>query len=293
MNEFVRSHQLPCYFALAYAISWALWLPLIATRQEWWSVDLPAWWHYLGAAGPVSAALLVTATSEGRAGLRELARQYSPWKVHWSWLAFAVLSPLILLAGALVTAKLADGRWPTYDEIARTSNLPALGLPLTLLAHILTFGVGEETGWRGFALPRLQVRWSAIHATNVLWAFWAAWHIPAFFENPSMMSSGVVEIIGWFAALWMGAIFLTWLYNSSQGSLLVVLIWHGLFNVFSASEASDLVAAAISMGVIAIAITILFLAGPGELRGLSRRAGKRQQHRSILARRGIDRMSLS
>jgi hypothetical protein len=137
------------YFIVAYLLSWSLWLPLVASVQGWWRLDIPAWWHYAGAAGPASAAFIVAGMSEGRAGVQRLLRQFSPARVRWPWLAFAVLSRLALLALGLGLARLADGEWPAYAELARDEKLPALGLPLTLLVHTVTFGVGEETGWRG------------------------------------------------------------------------------------------------------------------------------------------------
>ena len=147
-----------------------------------------------------------------------------------------------------------------------------------LTVHVLTFGIGEETGWPGFALPRLQSCATATHSTHILAVFWGVWHVPSFFENDSMMSMGSVQIFGWAAGLWMGAVFLTWLYNSSTGSLLVVELWHGLFNLFAASDAPDIVAAVPTMGVIAIAIFAINHAGPRDLRGLSPRSGCRQMH---------------
>jgi hypothetical protein len=117
-----------------------------------------------------------------------------------------------------------------------------------------------------------------MRATHILAAFWGVWHVPAFFEDGSLMSMGPVQVFGWAAGLWMGAVFLTWLYNSSTGSLLVVVLWHGLFNLFAASEAPDIVPAVLTMGVIVIAIFAIHRAGPRELRGLSRESGRRQVH---------------
>jgi uncharacterized protein len=144
----VQRSPVLAYFVIAYLISWSFWLPLVASVQ--------GWWHYAGAAGPVGAALIVAAVSEGRVVVQGLLRQFSPSRVRWPWLAFAILSPLALLA---------------------------LGLGLTLLVHTLTFGVGEETGWRGFVLPRLQERHSAMRATHLLAVGWGLWHLPTFFRK--------------------------------------------------------------------------------------------------------------
>ena len=275
MLGIVRQHPVAAYFVVAYAVSWTLWLPRVATAQGWWRHDVPAWWHYAGAFGPAAAAMLIAALTGGRAGLRALLGQFSPSRVRWPWLAFALLSPLVLAAAGLLAARVIDGEWPSLAALSHAGDLPAL--PLTLLIQIVTFGLGEETGWRGFALPRLQRDRSAIRATHLLALGWGLWHVPAFFENASFMQMGILQVAGWAAGLWLGAIFLTWLYNSSGGSLIVVVLWHGLFNQFSASEAGSIVAMVITMGVIVIAIVAMRLAGTQELRGLSPQAGPRQR----------------
>lgn len=266
------------FFACAYGISWALWLPLVATAQGWWEVNIPDWWHYTGAYGPLLAALAVAWLTEGHTGIQALWSQYRLARVRPGWLLFAIGSPLVLLSIGLGVVRLVDGAWPSLADLSHAGNLPALALPLTLLIHILTFGIGEETGWRGFALPRLQRERIALRATGLLWLGWAGWHLPTFFENNTFTEMGAVQLIGWCAGLWMGAIFLTWLYNSSRGSLLVVVLWHGVYNQFAASEASAIIPAVLTFGVILLAIGIMRLAGPEELTGFSRHAGQRVTH---------------
>ncbi|MDZ7336120.1 MAG: CPBP family intramembrane metalloprotease [candidate division KSB1 bacterium] len=90
---------------------------------------------------------------------------------------------------------------------------------------LLTYGIGEETGWRGYALPRLQKNHSALSATVILWVFWALWHLSAFFYlyDPTI-------VIGFLLGVLAGAIVFTWLYNSTGGSILMVTLLHGVFN---------------------------------------------------------------
>lgn len=267
------------YFAISCALSWLLWLPRIASEQGWVGAFVPKWWHYAGAAGPICAALIVTARTEGRPGFRRLVEQFDVRRGARTWIVFTVLSPVLLFAVAALAARAASGRWPSYAAVAKTSNLPALGLPLTFLVHLATFGIGEETGRRGFALPRLQARHSALAATLLLTIGWGIWHVPSFFENPGYMELGIIDLIGWTVGLALGAVFLTWVYNSTSGSLLAIVVWHGVFNTLIVSEAAPgLIAAVMTTGVMILAVFALIIAGPRELRGLSRHAGLRQQH---------------
>jgi membrane protease YdiL (CAAX protease family) len=119
---------------------------------------------------------------------------------------------------------------------------------------------GEEIGWRGFLLPALQRQRSAFKATLILWPIWVGWHIPAIFYLPSYKAIGVAMVPALALSILAGSILLTWLANGS-GSLLAVVIWHGLFNVFTASEASHgTVAMVMSIVVMAWAALIVIVA---------------------------------
>ncbi|MBX2998063.1 MAG: CPBP family intramembrane metalloprotease [Caldilineaceae bacterium] len=111
---------------------------------------------------------------------------------------------------------------------------------------MLTSGIGEETGWRGYALPRLQQGRSPLSDTVVLWIFWGLWHLPLFFYTHEL-SVLPMFLVGRFA----GAVVFTWLTNSTGGTILIVAVWHGLFNFTIACETcgSGVGAAAVSMMV--------------------------------------------
>lgn len=273
----MTKRPLLAYFSIACAVSWTAWLPRIASQQGWWAWSVPEWWHYAGAAGPITAALLVTSRAEGRAGVADLLGQFRV-RPATGWLLVALGSPLALFAIGATVARAATGAWPAFDEIAQTQNLPALGLLPTLLVHVMTFGLGEETGWRGFALPRLQARHDALRATLLLSAGWGLWHVPSFFGNPGYATLGPVDLVGWSIGLVLGAIFLTWLYNSTRGSLMAIVLWHGLFNTLVASEAATgLIAAVMTTGIMVLAVVALGMSGARHLTGLSRDAGQRLQ----------------
>ena len=173
---------------------------------------------------------------------------------------------MLLFTGAALMDRLLNGTSPTLSAIGRVNFLPALGLAAIPL-WILTSGLGEEVGWRGYLLPALQRRRGALKATLLLWLVWLGWHAPFFFYVPSYREMGLVGVPELAFSLLAGAVLLTWLANGS-GSLLMVILWHGLFNVFTASEAGrGSLAMGLSMAVIAAAVAILALARPSDLAG--------------------------
>jgi uncharacterized protein len=254
-----ETRDLTLYFVIAYAISWSIGIPLALQRQGLLAAGLPYWLHYLVAYGPLLSAVLVTGLSEGRPGLKKLWGRMVMWKVQPVWWAVAV-SPLLLGAGIALVLFLIFGKPVSMADLGQVNFLPSLGLA-ALVLWILTFGLGEETGWRGFALPRLQRNRSALSAALILAVFWALWHLPQFFYlfDPSIA-------VGWLFGLVCGSIVLTWLFNSAGGSVLIVAVWHGCFNFITASDAgSGILAAAVSTVVMLWAVVVVLWFKPQNL----------------------------
>ena len=248
-----RFKNLLLYFVFAYAISWTIGIPLALAKQGVIQPLFPAWFHYLVGYGPMISALIVTWLTEGKQGLNLLWKRIIHWRVGGVWW-LAALSPLILGVVAAWVMNLLTPNKISISELGVVNFLPPLGLG-ALFLWVMTFGVGEEIGWRGYALPRLQKDRSALAATLILFFFWALWHLPQFFYvfEPTIA-------IGWAIGLFAGAIVFTWLLNSVQGSILIVAVFHGCFNYISASSAGNgLLAAVVSTVVMVWAIAVVFL----------------------------------
>jgi len=207
-----ESRELILYFLLAYGISLILWLPMLYENSH----------HHLsivllciGTFGPTLAALITQRISVGN------------WKAVRLWtglknLAIGVASggALVLLA-AFTTAFFMTRsgfdhwRWPALLQIFTLFGPNLLGGPL-----------GEEAGWRGYALPRLQSRFSPVVSSLLLGFLWANWHLP-------LILAHVYNITWWqFVTMTMAAsVFLTYCYNKSKGSTPAAIIVHGLYNV--------------------------------------------------------------
>jgi membrane protease YdiL (CAAX protease family) len=253
--------KLVAYFTLAYTLSWSIGIPLALAHQGIIPATLPWWTHYLVAYGPLFSALIVTGVSDGLPGLKELGSRMIRWSCPKWWIV--ALSPLIIGYAALRILTSLTGSETTLAMLGVVNYLPPLGIG-ALLLWIFTFGLGEETGWRGFALPRLQKGRSALAATMILAVFWALWHLPQFFYvfDPSMA-------IGWVIGLFAGAVVLTWLYNSTGESILIAAIWHGCFNFMTASNAdTGALPAVLSTLVIVLAVVVIARYKPQNLMSL-------------------------
>jgi membrane protease YdiL (CAAX protease family) len=153
---------------------------------------------------------------------------------------------------------LISGEWSSVTQFGRVAEYPALDWYVGWALWILTFGLGEETGWRGYALPRLQRDRSARSATLIVGLLWAFWHLPAFFYNFELTVFGMVAFV---VSILSGAVVLTWLFNSTRGSLIPAILWHGSFNA-AVAGAEGFVAALVSAFIIAGAIWIGNYYGP-------------------------------
>jgi len=261
-----RRHPLPVFFVLASLISWALWSPLWLPRLGVQAPHPTPFQHPLGAIGPIAAAFVVTALTEGRAGAARLLRGIVAWRGRTAWLFTATFGPLAVLAAAVAIARVAgqgDASFAGFGVSKEFPGLPVLGF---FFYNVFTFGYGEETGWRGFALPRLQARHGAFTATFLLTIGWALWHAPLFLYRPGYSSMGAGAIAGWFFSLLTGAILLTWIFNGSRGSILAVALFHASIDVvFTSDVASAFVVNVAGAIITLLGIVVLLIAGPRRL----------------------------
>jgi membrane protease YdiL (CAAX protease family) len=159
----------------------------------------------LGTLGPLVAALAaVSAVAGGRRGLAPFLCSLGRWRVGVVWGLVAVLGPFILFF--LPPAALAPFGQPRPNLGAILAKFGEANWLVVSFLGSAIYGVGEEPGWRGFALPCLQARSSALLATCILAVLWAGWHAPFFFDR---LQFGFGEVSGFFLGLLAGAIVLT------------------------------------------------------------------------------------
>jgi membrane protease YdiL (CAAX protease family) len=274
MREFITRHTLSAYFILACAISWLIWLPLVAAAWGY-AIGLLPYHHFYGALGPCLAAFIVTAITGGKIGLISLVQRIVLWRTGVIWYLIALFAPLVLFVLAVAVGSFSTEDWSVLQQFGTSDEFPQFGLLSLWLFHIVTFGFGEEIGWRGFALPRLQQKNSAFVATLILSVFWAIWHIPTFFYRPGYAEMGLFAIVGWFFSIVMGAMLLTWLYNSTRGSVLIVSLFHGSVDIaFTSKGGGEDIMNMIGMFMMVWSIAVILIYRPAHLSAVGKKVEK-------------------
>ena len=203
----IKRYPLAAFFVLAYAFAWSL---VLLTRVS-------MVFGFLALFGPAAAAMFVTACTDGRAGVGNLFRALAIWRVGLGWYVVALALPALLsLAAAGVS--LVFGAPPDihFSELS----------PLTAILFILV--IGEELGWRGYALPRLQARYGGLGASLILGMLWAAWHLPnQFIPGLEFYGYGFPAFALYVVPM---TVLFTWLANQTHGSVLLAWLFHGAIN---------------------------------------------------------------
>jgi membrane protease YdiL (CAAX protease family) len=230
LRAIAGNHPLITYFVLAFAFTWIGSLVYYFTLSKGGQA-LPAFlglpgaivWYY----GPALAAIIVTRAIDGTTGVRQLLRRLLTWRVGWGWYVFIVLYPLALHLTVVCIRWLLGGSEPRFftSEGVPAGN-PLLTLLGLVLVQILLRGLGEEPGWRGFALPKMLARWNALAASLLLGLIWALWHFhPANF-------AALLPIAIWFVLNVVATtVVYTWVFNNTGGSLLIAVLFHMTLNV--------------------------------------------------------------
>lgn len=221
MSSLVQQHPLACFFVLTYLAAWCLWAPLVIFRGT-----LPPAVGFiltmLGSLVPSTTAIVLVAVLHGKRGVRRLLARLVKWRVGLRWYLVVLLLPL-LVPLALGASILLGGRTPTVD-----SSL--IGILVMFVFSIFPgSALGEELGWRGFALPHLQDSRSALTAAVVLGPLWGSWHLPLWLtgnESHPLILFPVFVL----SAIPM-SVLLAWIYNSTGGSLLLVVLFHATANL--------------------------------------------------------------
>lgn len=206
MSTWIRDHRLSAFFGIALFVTWLPW--------PFWALGLLSFAHL--PIGPLFAALVVIGIAEGAAGYRDLGSRLLRWRVGWRWWLVAAGTPLAVLAVAAVANVTVFGApAPVLSSIAW--GAVALNLVVRWVDP-LDGALGEEPGFRGYALPLLQVTRTPLGAATLLGAFAALWHVP-------LVTTGQLPLYGIPVSFAITFVYV-WLFNHTGGSLLMTMLFH-------------------------------------------------------------------
>lgn len=239
---------------------------------------LPTGFSQLGALSASAAGFVLAAIEGGRAGLKELLVRGLVWRVGIQWWTLAIFYTGVLAVAALVIAAAFGGTAVDWSSLGPLTRI----LPMMLVLIVLA-GLGEEFGWRGFLLPRLQVRHNALVSSLIIGILHSLWHIPLFLVDGTAQSDWAEQIgfvsafLGYAVFVIAWAIQLTWIFNNTRGSVLMVAVTHGAGNAWiggyfdvsaNAGVLGNLTLSAL-MALFALAVVAIY--GPANLSRMARR----------------------
>jgi membrane protease YdiL (CAAX protease family) len=249
---FLRRHPVAIFFVLTYAVAWAFWVPLVIL-QDRAAPALDLVLKILGSATPSVLAIILVAHLQGRGEVRRLLRRLLMGRVNIGWYAAIVA----------ITALPVVAVW-----ISTLFGAPTPVISVTISAVVVGFlfsifpgsALGEELGWRGFALPRLQARRSALAASLIVGAAWGTYHLPLFLLGSPVRPFAL--FLPFALSVVIMSIFYTWMYNGTGGSLLLAVLLHAATNlpltiVMGPLEERVLPAYWIYVGLLAAAAAVL------------------------------------
>lgn len=262
--------QLITYFGLAYLISWTIWLPLYGHIFGISNIPVLPFHHAIGGLGPLIASIITTWFFYRKAGLKQLFKKCFQI-LPIIYLIIALLGPFILAILSSLISYFIDKAPIDLEGLLRTKEFSQFNFFSFFVYNLIFFGFGEEVGWRGFALPRLQNKMNALSASVLLTLFWALWHWPLFFYKPGYTTMDLSGIIGWLFSLLTGSVLLTWLYNSSRASILMCAIFHSTIDIaFTANFADKNIVNYMGLLITVWGILTIIIFKPGNLATIER-----------------------
>lgn len=255
-SNIFQKQSLIWFFILSYGL-----ITIAVVLKIWFGQTFPEFLYWvLSAWSPTISAIIISGLIGGWGEIKSLLKGLTRWRVNWKWYMASFLIMIAPLSFAAIYI-IVGGDSPGID--------PSLTLPLFLYYLLFTLFSGplsEEIGWRGFALPRFQSKYNALLSSIILGIIWAFWHLPLYLVEER------IAIYIFIPLVLVISILMTWVYNNSNGSLILTIIMHFSFNfdmVFIVGYLGLMptmvfyISASIAIGIYLIAVIMYF--GPKNL----------------------------
>ena len=206
-------NQLLLFFGLTYGISWLLFF--VGHQTQIIPIII------LGIWAPSITSVILTGYFFGKKGISQLFGRFKRTRIKWYWWVLLLLLPAAIHFTGRSLWQISYGGALEPDILNFSYWMGAI------VSSFLIAGFGEELGWRGFALPRLQRNFSPITASLILATVHLLWHLPTYWLGQGMHNVPFVYVLA-FVFPW--TFIFNWLYNKSGGSLLFAVGFHAISN---------------------------------------------------------------
>ncbi len=213
VRAWMKGHALTAFFMMTFAISWISWFAIFL-------VPMPRWGRLIlnqvGLAGPLLSSMIVVGVLQGSSGVGRFIGRIFQWRTGIQWYLFVLFGAAVLCFAAMGLLVLGGG------------SVPAMASGFA--PGVLWSGLREEFGWRGFALPRLQARGSALKASVLIGVIWTLWHLPIL-PFPRLGLPGLWMMIAFLLEVVALSLLMSWVYNQTGGKILLPVLYHAAYNI--------------------------------------------------------------
>ncbi len=216
-------YRVAVFFALALAISWVVWVPMAVQKISGKDAPVGSPLNALAVWAPALAAIIVSLLTGGKPAVDALFAQLKRWRAGLGWYLAALLYPVAVWFAAYGIDRLLGNAYPvTFFAISRMFRPEQGYMVVVALVFVLPNTLGEELGWRGFALPELLKRFGPLAASLILGGVWAVWHLPMWLMYGKSGLPLAVSFV-WTVAI---AVIFTWIYRGSGNRLPLAWLFH-------------------------------------------------------------------
>ena len=203
----LRKYPLTSFFTLTLVVTWLAFIPYYS------STDSIPWFTF----GPMVAGIIMAAVTGGWKQVKSLLAAPFRWKVHPIWYVAAIGLPLASQYISVLLNPMFGSAAPSWRNIPPVSEI----IPMVAILLVFSGPIGEEIGWRGFALPRLLEKYSALSASLTIGVVWAVWHLPLILVNDFTAHGALMPVVA--------SIVFTWVFQNSKGSVLLAILMHASY----------------------------------------------------------------
>jgi membrane protease YdiL (CAAX protease family) len=222
----LKKHEIVIYLIVTFLFTWIFW----SISFVFFNQTLNVFFRILGAFMPSVMSMIFNNYFYGRKGIKELLKKLTIWKVNPSFYVFVLFYTVasIYIPVFICTITGVNYKIHINNQLSGFYCSNTLIILAYFLATVFFGGpFGEELGWRGFVLPKLQKKFNSLISSIILGVIWTCWHLPLFFVHAEGFNESFTRYL--IETIWL-TIIITWLYNNTHGSLLIIILFHGVDN---------------------------------------------------------------